>query len=525
MKKSKSSRRGWLVLIPVLIVFFVGGYLVLPRISGLTPGVRADAGMQSGVVSRLVVTEKVEASGSIEAARFASLAWKTSGTVAKVNVKVGDQVKAGQVLLELDPMTAPANIISAQSELINAQKALDDLLNSKSAQAQALKALEDAQRAYDNRELNLALKLAQAEVALVNAQEAYDKAEKDRKNLNYNRASQATLDAAEANYLLAVAELEQAQARYDQFSGRPEDDLQRALALSNLSAARQKRDQALAKLNWYKAPASEKDIQEADAKLAQAKAQLEQAKLEVERLKDGLSPADVALLEAQLADAKRAYELVKDGPNPNDVAALEARIAAAKATLSVLSITAPFEGEILVLNNYPGDVVNVGEVALVIANRQNLYVEVLVDESDIASIKIGDPVEIVVDVLPDTTLEGVVSTINPVGSVVANLVKYPVRVDLQDPPAQLLLGATADVAIQIGTPSEKLVVPLNAVQNDASGEYVLKKGLNGESIRVDVTSGEIVGDQVVVNGDLQEGDVVFISTESQAFQNGGFFNR
>lgn len=525
MNKTKSSRKWWLVLIPVILLILVGIFVVLPRIQSLRSGLSQNTAIQTEVVSKLTVTDKVEASGTLEADQFASLPWKTTGTVSKVYVKVGDQVKAGDLLLELDPTTAPANIISAQSDLINAQKSLDDLKNSKSTQAQALKAVEDAQKAYDNRDLNQANQLAQAEVVLVEAQKTYDEAEKDRKNLNYDRASQATLDAAEANYLLAVAELDQAQEKYDMFSGRPEDDLPRALALSNLSAAKQKRDHALAMLNWYKAPSSEQDIQEADAKLAQAKAKLEQAKLDVENLKAGLSQADVALLEAQLADAKRSYELVKDGPNPNDVAALEARTAAAQATINALRITAPFDGEILVLNNSSGDVINAGDIAIVIANRQNLFVEVQVDESDISSVKTGDPAEITVDVLPGTTLNGKVSTINPVGKTIANLVKYDVRVDLQNPPAQMLLGSTADVAVQIGTPSEKLVVPLNAVQNDATGEYVMKSGPDGKSERVNVTSGEIVGDQVVVTGDLKEGDVLIVSNLSPIQQGGGFFNR
>ena len=527
MKKTKSSRKWWLILIPVVILILVGVFLALPRLLPFAPGMRPNAAIQTETVSKLTLTDKVEASGSIEADQFASLPWKTTGTVARVYVNVGDQVKAGDVLLELDPTTAPANIISAQSDLINAQKSLDDLKNSKSTQAQALKALEDAQEAYDNRELSLAVKQAQAAVALVSAQDAYDEAEKDRKNLNYDRASEATLDAAEANYLLAVAELDQAQSNYDNFSGRPEDDLVRALALSNLSAAKQKRDHALAKLNWYKAPASEKDILEADAKLAQAKAQLEQAKLDWENLKAGLSKADVALLEAQLVDANRAYELVKNGPNPTDVAALEARIAAAQATINALHITAPFDGEILVLNDSSGDVVNTGDIAVVVANRQNLFVEVQVDESDISSIMTGNPSEITVDVLPDTVLKGSVSSINPVGQTIANLVKYAVRVDVQDPPAQMLLGSTADVSIQIGIPSEKLVVPLNAVQNDATGEYVMKQGSDDIPVRVNVTSGEIVGDQVVVTGDLQEGDILIISTISLNMQNmgGGPFGR
>jgi multidrug resistance efflux pump len=152
----------------------------------------------------------------------------------------------------------------------------------------------------------------------------------------------------------------------------------------------------IGKAELYKAPSSEQDIQEADANLAQAKANLEQAKLDVENLQAGLSEADVALLEAQLADAKRSYELVKDGPNPDDVATLEARIAAAQATINSLHITAPFDGEILVLNNAAGDVINAGDIAVVVANRQKLFVEVQVDESDIASVKQGDLAEITV---------------------------------------------------------------------------------------------------------------------------------
>jgi HlyD family secretion protein len=525
MKNKKSSRKWWWMVIPVVLILGVGAFLVLPRLGVTPPGMGQAANVQTDSVSKLTVTDKVEASGSIQPVQSDSLPWKTTGTVAKVNVKVGDQVKAGEVLLELDPTTAPANIISAQSDLINAQKSLDDLKNSQTAQAQALKAVEDAQKAYDNRELTQSLKLAQAEVALVNAQKAYDQAAKDRKNLNYNRASESTLDAANANYLLALAELDQAQGRYDQVSGRPEDDLQRALALSNLSAAKQKRDHALAMLNWYKAPSSEQDIQKADATLAQTTAQLEQAKLDVANLKAGLSQADVALLAAQLADARRAYDQIKDGPNPTDIATLEARIAAAQATLNSLKITAPFDGEVLVLNNMAGDVVNAGEIATMVANRQNLYVEVQVDESDIASVKNGDPADITVDVLPDTPLKGLVTTINPVGANIANLVKYAVRVDLQDVPAQMLLGSTADVSIQIGAPSEKMVVAINAVQNDSTGEYVMKQGSDGKPVRVDVTSGEIVGDKVVVSGNLQVGDKVIINNVSQSMQQmqtGGF---
>ena len=405
MKNKKSSRKWWWIVIPVVLVIGVGAFLILPRLGVTPPGMGQAASVETDEVTKLTVTDQVEASGSIQPVQLDSLPWKTTGTVANVNVKVGDQVKAGDVLLELDPTTAPANIISAQSELINAQKSLDDLKNSQTAQAQALKAVEDAQKAYDNRDLNHSLKLAQAMLALVKAQKVLNDAQRDRTNMNYPRANQTTIDGAKSFYELKEEELEKAKQEYNNVRDLPADDPERNMRLLQQSDAQKARDKALATLNWYLGKNSEEDLAEADANLAQAKAQLEQAKLDVENLKAGLSQADVALLEAKLADAKRSYEQVKDGPNPTDVAALEARIAAAQATLNSLNITAPFDGEMLVLNNIVGDVVNAGEIATMLANRQNLYVEVQVDELDISSVKNGDLAEISVDVLPDTVLK------------------------------------------------------------------------------------------------------------------------
>ena len=53
------------------------------------------------------------------------------------------------MLAELAKSSLPQTVILAQADLVNAQKALDDLLNSNTAQAQAVVALRDAKDAYD----------------------------------------------------------------------------------------------------------------------------------------------------------------------------------------------------------------------------------------------------------------------------------------------------------------------------------------------------------------------------------------
>jgi multidrug efflux pump subunit AcrA (membrane-fusion protein) len=96
------------------------------------------------------VTETVDASGSLEAQPLAGLTWKISGFVEEVSVKAGDQVKAGDVLMRLKTSSVSSSVISAQADLANAQKDLDDLLSSSSTDlAQATMDLRDAQQAYD----------------------------------------------------------------------------------------------------------------------------------------------------------------------------------------------------------------------------------------------------------------------------------------------------------------------------------------------------------------------------------------
>ena len=59
-----------------------------------------------------------------------------------------------------------------------------------------------------------------------------------------------------------------------------------------------------------------------------------------------------------------------------------------------------------------------------------------------------------------------------------------------------------------------LAVPIAAVQNDAQGEYVLVSQVNGAAQRVDVVSGAIQSDLVVVTGELQAGQSVLLSGSS-----------
>ena len=86
----------------------------------------------------------------------------------------------------------------ARADLANAKKSLDDLLNSKTPFAQAYQAYDKAQQAITDLKETTSVQQAQAQLRLVTAQNAFDEAKRRRGYLDYARADQATINAAEA---------------------------------------------------------------------------------------------------------------------------------------------------------------------------------------------------------------------------------------------------------------------------------------------------------------------------------------
>src|SRR5512139_980429 len=109
-------KRRRLVVNGVLALLLAGGvgaaYLTLADDGAATTAVS-----RTGTVTRGKVAATVSASGSIEAARSRSLSFATSGTVAKIYVKQGEKVAAGDVLAKLDQTSALESLQVAKANL------------------------------------------------------------------------------------------------------------------------------------------------------------------------------------------------------------------------------------------------------------------------------------------------------------------------------------------------------------------------------------------------------------------------
>ena len=138
-------RKNRRILIILLIVGVVASAFVYVR------GSRADTStqFQTATIGRGNLTATIGATGTVRAKQTAVLLWQAAGTVDTVNVNVGQDVSASEELASLLKTSLPQSVIMAEADLVDAQKALDDLLTSDTSRAEAVITLRDAQEAYD----------------------------------------------------------------------------------------------------------------------------------------------------------------------------------------------------------------------------------------------------------------------------------------------------------------------------------------------------------------------------------------
>jgi macrolide-specific efflux system membrane fusion protein len=74
------------------------------------------------------VTQSVSATGNVQPVTTLNVGFATPGTVSEVDVKVGQQLKAGDVIAKLDPTLAQVNLRIAQLNLTSAQAKLASAL-------------------------------------------------------------------------------------------------------------------------------------------------------------------------------------------------------------------------------------------------------------------------------------------------------------------------------------------------------------------------------------------------------------
>ena len=177
---------------------------------------------QTSPLQRGELTATVGATGTVRAAQSATLAWLTTGTVEHINAKVGDQIRANDVLANLAMDSVSQTVIQAQGDLVAAKKALQDAM-SMTASAQAAIDLKDAQdaykKAYDYRlSLNGKQWIEEARIKYVGGQQVPEI------TWHQGYVDEQTIKDADNSLALKKAKLDDAQRTYDRLKNGPNPD-------------------------------------------------------------------------------------------------------------------------------------------------------------------------------------------------------------------------------------------------------------------------------------------------------------
>ena len=519
----KRSRFAWIGL--ALIVVIAGGflYLTLSAASGdSNQGQLAGEDEIQGAVARTGdLTLSVSGSGELVSVSEAGLGFQEQGELVELNVHVGDQVQAGDVLarLQIDQTAAEmaANLTSAELEVLRAQQNLDQLfINAELAAAQALVALEGAQMAVEEL-MDYELEQALAQQALHLAEEALQDAEMQLNIVN-SSPSQEAINIAYSSLLFKEKDLQEiqdqiAQAEY-QFRSAPNkmvrDRLNQQLLNLRVQLANQQLEyeNALYKYNTLDDPPETIYLTVAEAQLTTAQAQLAEAQKNWEQVESGPKESDLAVAEAKLGEAQAELDRLKDGPDPDEIVLAEAQLAKAEAKFAmlqaeqlVLDLVAPMDGTVLSIRAEVGDRIN-NQTILTLADLSHPSVEVYLDEADSANIQVGHRAEIIFDAIPELIFEGQVVVIDPGLSRIGNTQGLRVVVVLDPLPNELIklhLGLNAAADIITGEASNAVLVTVEALEQKNDGSYIVYV-INGETIEqrpvqvglMDATTAEIV---------------------------------
>jgi len=185
----RKRNRVWVIaLVIVLLVVLLSGVLFYVRRSSQSPVQYTQQAVNYGNI-----TVTASATGPIDPKAEYDLNFAASGVVSEIDVHVGQQVKAGQVLAKLNSTSLQDALTQAQQTLTSDQVSYNDALNSQSATlSQANAAIAAATDTYNNS------KQTQSDLDQLNQTKAQWAAQEQSAQASVDKAYQTLLSGQDA---------------------------------------------------------------------------------------------------------------------------------------------------------------------------------------------------------------------------------------------------------------------------------------------------------------------------------------
>jgi HlyD family secretion protein len=215
------------------------------------------------------------------------------------------------------------------------------------------------------------------------------------------------------------------------------------------------------------------DLASARAGLVEAQSALRLAEAELKRKRDIEARKLISASELDIAQAARDQAAARVGSAQAAVKQRTAAVEDAQLDVDYTVIKSPVDGVILLRSVEPGQTVAASFQTPVLfriaEDLTRMQIDLSIDESDVGQIREGLPVQFTVDAFPNRNFTGEVYQVRLSATNLANVVTYPVVVEVANPDLVLLPGMTANAEIEITSRADALRVPNAALRFKPEG--------------------------------------------------------
>lgn len=163
-----------------------------------------------------------------------------------------------------------------------------------------------------------------------------------------------------------------------------------------------------------------------------------------------------------------------------DIPVLESSVGNAEASVQKISarknkyvLRAPFDGIVTDTDVESGQVVSAGERVLTMITDNSFEIEGYIPELNILGVDVGDIATLTFDAFgDDLVFNATVSHVDPSETIKDGITTYKVLLSFDDVNANIRSGMTNDIEIIKDQISSRIVIPLHLVSDDEEGDYV-----------------------------------------------------
>ena len=251
-------------------------------------------------------------------------------------------------------------------------------------------------------------------------------------------------------------------------------------------------------------------------RITQAKAHLAEAIAEQSKAKQDFERASALFCSQSLTKPDYDTAVAHNDISQANEQGAEATLRQVELDQNDSLLRAPADGILLKRSVEVGSLIAPGTLAFVLADTRSVKVVFGVPDVMVAHAKLGMPLSITTEALPDVSIVGRVTRIAPAADAQTRL--FEVELTVPNPHNRVKVGMIASLSVPVATTQEMpLVVPLTAVvrpKDDPSGYavYVVEQTGGDSFARLrEVQVGEVYGNLIAVTEGVQPGERVVSS--------------